>query len=70
MHALCMGKTHNYILKMDVDRDPNLLVGSRGDSVFDSISRCITFDRKNFRKDIEIFERALEYTMNKTHIGM
>jgi len=52
------------------DRDPNLPVGSRGDGVFDSISRCITFDRKNFGKDIEIFERALEYAKNMIDSGM
>lgn len=46
---------------MHGDLEANLVAGGRGESVFDSISRCITFDRQNFGKDVEIFERAREY---------
>lgn len=31
-------------------------------SVFGHLTRCITFDRDRFGKDVDIFERALEYT--------
>jgi hypothetical protein len=33
-------------------------------SVFGNLTRCIRFDRKRFAKDVDIFERALEYTKN------
>ena len=53
---------------MGDDLASNIVPGVRGDSVFDSITRCITFDRKNFGKDISIFERALEHSDRLIHI--
>ena len=55
---------------MHGDLDSNLTGEGRGESVFESITRCITFDRKHFAKDIEIFERALEHAIDTRGYGM
>ena len=38
--------------------------GHANESVFGHLTRCITFDRDRFGKDVDIFERALAYTKN------
>jgi hypothetical protein len=47
------------------DMDPSQRgEGHANESVFGHLTRCITFDRDRFGKDVDIFERALEYTKN------